>query len=112
MTDIIMMICSLIIAIGGAVAVIGKFIKPITKPLEQVKKDLEDMKEDRNTFKQHLSNDFTRLEKHDTLLSEMQSDNRMVLESVALLMAHAETGNSTGEVAAGRKKLERYLINR
>ena len=43
---------------------------------------------------------------------EMKENDKMIMKSVILLLKHAETGNCTGEVAAGRKELEDYLIDK
>ena len=43
---------------------------------------------------------------------EMKENDKMITKSVILLLKHAETGNSTGEVAAVRKELEDYLIDK
>ena len=59
-----------------------------------------------------FANDEIRLNSHEEMLKELKADNKIIMESLALLMRHAETGNCTGEVAHGRQELEKYLINR
>lgn len=45
-------------------------------------------------------------------IQELQEDNKIVMESLLLLMEHAETDNATHKIAEQRMKVRQYLINR
>lgn len=101
-----------IAAIGGAAVILIKFIKPLLKPLERLDERIGVLEQKNQECSVYFTNDKERLDKHDKMLEEQAGDNKIMMESIALLMQHAETGNNTGEVRAGRVKLEKYLINR
>lgn len=97
--------CIFIAAVGVAIGWLAKATKPMVKPFKELQeevKDIETCEED----------DRDRIDQHEKILVELVNDNRMILESIALLMKHAETGNNTGEVSRKRQELEKYLINR
>lgn len=112
MVDYIIAVCGLIIAVGGAAVYIKKAISRLLQPLTKLEEELEDIREQNETNKGYFANDMERLDSHDEILKETKADNKIMMESIALLLSHAETGNNTGEVGEGRKRLEKYLINR
>lgn len=91
--------------IGGAIAYMKKGTEPILRPYRQMRSDVKELKQ------RKLSCDLKF--KHDQqLLEELKENDKMTIKALMLLMKHAETGNCTGEVAAGRKELEDYLIDK
>lgn len=111
-TDAIMGWSALIVAVGVAIGWIAKGIKPMLKPFKRMETRLTKVEKKSDTCAQFFANNKKRLDEHDELLAKLSNDNKIILESIALLMKHAETGNSTGEVSAGRDALEAYLIKR
>lgn len=104
--------CGVIVAVGGAAAYIKKGSKPLLKPFNDMKCEIDAIEKRSAACAKKFANDEKRLNEHELLLQELAEDNKIMLESIALLMKHAETGNSTGEVSEGREALEKYLINR
>lgn len=104
--------CGLVVAIGGAVTYIGKLVKPLKKPYEDIQNDIEDIELRSAACAKRFTKDERRIDEHEKILKELSNDNKFLLESVALLLQHAETGNSTGAISKGRKDLESYLIER
>lgn len=104
--------CIFIAAVGVAIGWIAKAAKPMMKPFRQMQHELDDIEKRGHDHDARFKRGEARMEKHDKMLKEIKADNRIVMESLALLMRHAETGNNTGEVAQGRTNLENYLINR
>lgn len=108
----------------GAVAVIGvglswlkKACTPLRKPITKIETKIESIETDNKKHEQYFANDKMRLDKHDESMREMRediqelkSDIKVLMKSTALLMKHTETGNCTGEVAEGRRQLEKHLI--
>ena len=112
-------LCGAIVAVGAALAYIKKFIKPLFKPVEELNARMDGFDEKLKALEEkqlqcvsYFANDKQRLDSHEKLLTERAQDYIIMMESIALLMKHAETGNNTGEVAEGREKLEKYLIHR
>lgn len=111
-TDTLMDWSAFIVAMGVAIVWIAKGVRPLLKPIKKIENRLTDVEEKSETCAEFFANDKRRLDEHEQILSQLSNDNKIMLESIALLMKHAETGNSTGEVSDGRDKLENYLINR
>lgn len=111
-TNAILAWCGLIAAIGIAIGWLAKAAKPLLKPFQNVQNELDDIEQRSITCAKKFANDDERLNEHEKMLTEAKEDNKIIMESIVLLMRHAETGNCTGEVAQGRQALERYLINR
>ena len=109
---VLLEVCAAIVAVGAAVVYIRKAIKPLFKPVEELVQRIEALEEKQKTCQSYFTNDKHRLDAHERMMQRQANDNIIMLESVALLMKHAETGNNTGEVAEGRENLEKYLINR
>lgn len=112
MTETILAVCGLIVAIGGAGAYLKKAAGALKKPLDEVKDDIKAMKQDQITNERYFRSDAERLDEHDRILREIREDQKRTMKAVALLLSHAETGNNTGEIKKGRAELEEYLINR
>lgn len=104
-TAVIVSICTFIAAIGGAFVWIRKAMDPVLRPMREMQAELDEIR--RRTVR-----DYERLNEHDLLLKEQKEDSRAVLKAVLLVLNHIETGNNTGEIAAGRKELEHYILNR
>lgn len=93
---------------AGAIGVICTAIVWIIKgmgPLLRPFKEIRELKEHTHTCAMKFEND----QQH---LMEMRENEKMIMKSLMLLLKHAETGNCTGEVGAGRKELENYLIDK
>lgn len=112
MTETVLAVCGLIIAVGGAGMYIKKVVDALRRPLDEVRNDIKDMKKDQITNERYFKNDADRLDEHDRILREIQEDQKRMMHAVVLLLSHAETGNNTGEIKKGRTALEEYLIER
>lgn len=110
--DKLIAICGVIVAVGGAAAVLYKLIKPLLKPLEKLDERIDALEKRNSECTEYFTHDKERLDEHDELLKAQAEDTKIIMKSIALLMVHAETGNHTGEVRAGRMELEEYLIDR
>ena len=112
MTETILAVCGLIVALGGAGVYVKKAADALKRPLDEVRDDIKDMKKDQVTNERYFKNDAGRLDEHDRILREIQEDQKRMMRAVVLLLSHAETGNNTGEIKKGRTELEEYLIER
>ena len=103
--DTLLWIAGFITAIGAGLVVLSRWASPITRPYKNMMSDVKELKQ------RKLSCDM-KFEHDQAQLNELKENDKMTMESLLLLLKHAETGNCTGEVAEGRKKLESYLINK
>ena len=90
--------------IGAVCVVIGWFYKgmgPVLRPFKEIKE-----------LKTHAQSCEVKFANDDRRLEEISSDMREVMRAQFLIMKHIETGNCTGEVAAGRERLQNYLIEK
>lgn len=95
-TETILTISGVIVAVGGAAVYIAKAIGAAMKPTNELKKEMQ-------KHTKYLENDERRLDEHDQILREIKEDQKMMLKSLHLLLTHAETGNNTGEVKKAKK---------
>lgn len=103
--DFVFWIAGGIVALAGAIAAIKKIVAPYFEPIKKMEADVRELKENKGSCDIKFEND-------KKLLLEMREDQKMIMRSQMLVLKHVETGNCTGEVAAGRKELEDYLINK
>ena len=90
----IMGIFSLIVAVWGVI----KIVKEIKKPSDDLK-----TKVDKHT--EFLDNDNKRLK-------EIEMSNKMILQSLLVIINHEITGNGVENMTSIRNDLQDYLINR
>lgn len=90
----IMGICSLIVAIWGVI----KIVKEIKKPSDDLKSKVDEHSE-------FLDNDNKRLK-------EIELSNKMILQSLLVIINHEITGNGVENMTSIRNDLQDYLINR
>lgn len=105
MTETILTICGVIVAVGGAAVYIAKAIGAAMKPTNELKKEMQ-------KHAKYLENDERRLDEHAQILKEIKEDQKMMLKSLHLLLTHAESGNNTGEVKKGKEELEQYIFKK
>ena len=104
-TETILTISGVIVAVGGAAVYIAKAIGAAMKPTNELKKEMQ-------KHTKYLENDERRLDEHDQILREIKKDQKMMLKSLHLLLTHAETGNNTGEAKKGKEELEQYIFKK
>ena len=90
----IMGICSLIVAVWGVI----KIVKENKKPSDDLKSKVDEHSE-------FLDNDNKRLK-------EIELSNKMILQSLLVIINHEITGNCVENMTSIRNDLEDYLINR
>lgn len=111
-TNTVLAWCGFITAVGVAIGWLAKAARPMLKPFKEMQCEIKEIEQRSEACAKRFTTDEERLNTHEQMLKELTADNKMILESIALLMKHAETGNNTGEVSQGRQELEKYLINR
>lgn len=98
-------ICAMIAAVGGAVAIIVKVFTPI----KDMKKDLEALKQlhknDQKGNEAKFEQDFKEIEK-------LEKANHHICQCMLALMDHEITGNSIERLKNARDELHLFLIEK
>lgn len=89
-----LLICTSISVIWGAI----KVIKEIRKPHEDLKNQV-------HTNTEHLNSDIQRLD-------DIERGQKMLMNSVIILMDHIISGNSIDKLKEARDKMKDFLINK
>jgi hypothetical protein len=103
--DTLLWIAAGIGTFGAAAVYLKKWLSPLFRPFKEMSEDVKELKERKLLCDQKFEND-------QRQLAEINEAIKIMMRSQMLIMKHVETGNCTGEVAAGRKELEDYLIDR
>ena len=109
-------VCGLIAAVAAAVAVVAKLIQKWKAPNKKQNEKLEDHDKRIEKIEQRLEDGNRQFEEDNKRASELEKDlkatNRMIIESLQALIAHALDGNNTNELSAAKKGIDDYLIKR
>lgn len=98
-------ICGMIAAVGGAVAIVAKIFAPI-KELEQRIATLEKLhKEDQKSNEGRFKTDLVAIE-------QLEESNKRICKCMVALMDHEITGNSIERMKKTRDELNDYLIEK
>lgn len=90
----ILAICTFITAIWG----VYKIVKELKKPNDNLRNDVDE-------HSRLLENDNRRL-------NDIEESNRMILQSLLVIINHEITGNGIEKMKDTRDKLQEYLIER
>ncbi len=114
--QLILVICGAIITVSGAISVIINLANKAKEPnkmqdqrisaLEEKVSDITDRLEKGD---RHFDSDQERM---DALERAMKETNRVIIESLQALTAHAIDGNNSQELKEAKKRLDDYLIKK
>ena len=114
--QLILVICGAIITVSGAISVIINLANKAKEPnkmqdqriaaLEEKVSDITDRLEKGD---RHFDSDQERM---DALERSMKETNRVIIESLQALTAHAIDGNNSQELKDAKKRLDDYLIKK
>lgn len=90
-----------LVCISGGVSVIIKMLSPFRKLKKQVEEHEDKLKDDFNKFK----------EMNDAI-AEVEYSNKVILQSLVVIMNHEATGNGIEKLKKQKDKLEQYLIDK
>ena len=98
-------ICGMIAAIGGAAAIIARIFAPI-KEIKRRLTELEKIhKNDQKSNEEKFKEDLREIEK-------LEESNRHICQCMVALMDHEITGNSIERLKNARDELNRFLIEK
>lgn len=114
--QLILVICGAIITVSGAISVIINLANKAKEPnkmqdqriaaLEEKVSGITDRLEKGD---RHFDSDQERM---DALERSMKETNRVIIESLQALTAHAIDGNNSQELKEAKKRLDDYLIKK
>lgn len=87
-----------IVSFLAVLVVLWGYVKTLTKPVADFKKRLD-------TIEAHQDNDNKRL-------NELKEDNKILLQSILVLIKHSEDNNHTGELKETENKIINYLSSK
>lgn len=90
-----------LVCISGGVSVIVKMLSPFRKLKKQVEEHEDKLKDDFNKFKAM----------NDTI-AEVEQSNKVILQSLVVIMNHEATGNGIDKLKKQKDVLEQYLIDK
>lgn len=90
--------------IMGALALVASFYG-FYKMYKEIKKPSDDLKSKVNKHEELLNNDNDRLK-------EVEESNKMILQSLLVIINHDITGNGIEQLKETRNSLQEYLINK
>ena len=112
----VLAICGAIITISGAGAVIIRAIAKAKEPNKKQDERLDKIEQDiKNLKEQHRdgTHDFyVQLRQIEEINDSQRDTNRVIIESLRALTAHALDGNNTESLKNSAKQLDEYLINK
>lgn len=101
----VLAICGMIAAIGGAAAIITKVFAPV-KELKRRIGELESL------HKNDQQGNLNRFEKDLKEIGLLEESNRHICQCMVALMDHEITGNSIERLKNARDELNRFLIEK
>lgn len=114
--QIILATCAGIATIGGAVGVIIKIVNKVKQPERKQNERIEALEISVKEINMRLEKGNVRFDddkdRIDALEQTMKSTNRVIIESLQALTAHAIDGNNTSQLKNTEKMLNDYLIGK
>ena len=105
-----------ILTLSGAGAVIVNLVQKAKAPNEEQNGRLDALENDVKEIKERLAQGDHRFEadsaKVETLEKEMRATNKIIIQSLQALTAHAIDGNNTEQLKTSEKSLTKFLINK
>lgn len=114
--NIILAVCGAIITISGAIAIIVKVVDKAKEPNKKQDERIGALEAEVDKINNRLQQGNIRFEtdaeRMGKLESAMKETNKVIIESLQALTAHAIDGNNTQDLKDSKKRLDDYLINR
>ena len=104
-TTLVLGICAIITAIGGAIAYITKAVKIIQQPHKEFEAQFEHVNK-------CLATDKDRIERLEKLVHENAEAIKFLIKLDLVTLKHLESGNETGLMRQTIKEVEEWLIHK
>lgn len=120
---LILAICGAIITISGAATAITKLVEKTKAPNKKQDERLEILENTDREMKEKFEDEEERFAQFQEMIAEFneriekneeasRQTNKVIIESLQALTAHAIDGNNTDSLKLSKKKLDEYLLNR
>lgn len=114
--NIILAVCGAIITISAAIAVVTKAIDKAKAPDKLQDQRITNLEESVKKINERLERGDRRFEldtdRVDALEAAMRKSNKVIIESLQALTAHAIDGNNIDELKSAKHALDQYLIEK
>ena len=121
--DELNLLWNILLAVGGGIvtlsaagAVIVSLVQKAKAPNKEQDERLDTLEADVKEIKERLEQGDHRFEadsaKVETLEKEMRATNKIIIQSLQALTAHAIDGNNTEQLKTSEKSLTKFLINK
>ena len=121
--DELNLLWNILLAVGGGIvtlsaagAVIVSLVQKAKAPNKEQDERLDTLEADVKEIKERLAQGDHRFEadsaKVETLEREMRATNKIIIQSLQALTAHAIDGNNTEQLKTSEKSLTKFLINK
>lgn len=114
--NMFIVLCGAIITVSGAITVILNAVKKTKEPeknqnerIEHLEKEVDKINERLQLGNARFETDSERVTK---LENNMRQTNKVIIEGLQALTAHAIDGNNQEELKQAKKKLDEYLVDR
>ena len=114
--NMFIVLCGAIITVSGAITVILNAVKKTKEPeknqnerIEHLEKEVDKINERLQLGNARFETDSERVTK---LENNMRQTNKVIIEGLQALTAHAIDGNNQEELKQAKKKLDEYLVGR
>ena len=112
----VLAICGAIVAVSAAMAVISGVIKKIKAPDDKQNERIDNLEKDVASIKDRLQLGNKRFEKDtervETLEASVNKSNKIILESLQVLIEHSLDDNNKDGLKDMKHKLDAYLLDR
>lgn len=113
---IVVAVCGAIVTVSAAMTAIAKLINKTKEPNKKQDEKIAALEEEVKKINERLERGDNRFhedaDRVDALEASMKTTNKVIIESLQALTAHAIDGNNTQELKDAKKSLDDYLINR
>ena len=114
--SIVIAVCGAIVTVSAAMTAIAKLINKAKEPNSKQDEKIAALEEEVKKINERLQRGDIRFhadaDRVDALEASMKATNKVIIESLQALTAHAIDGNNIQELKDAKKSLDDYLINR
>lgn len=114
--NMFMVLCGAIITVSSAITVIVNLVRKTKEPdkiqndrITKLEKDVSDINVRLEIGDARFKTDTDRV---NELESNMRKTNKVIIEGLQALIAHAIDGNNQEDLKQSKKKLDEYLVNK
>lgn len=113
---VVLAVCGAIITISGAIAVIVNFVHKVKEPNKKQDERISTLEKNVKEINNHLERGdrhfLSDAERMSALEKEVKTTNKVIIESLQALTAHAIDGNNVTQLKASEKALNDYLLQK